>query len=57
MNLRQVRINFIYKIIDLFKNPTCKVFIKYRCVYSIYLNSNVISNKDKYLEVINWKQQ
>lgn len=57
MNLGQVRINFIYKIIDLFKNSICKVFIKYWCVYSIYLNSNVISNKNKYLEVINWKQQ
>lgn len=53
MNLGQVRINFIYKIIDLFKNSICKVFIKYWCVYSIYLNSNVISNKNKYLEVIN----
>lgn len=57
MNLRQVRINFIYEIIDLFKNSICKVFIKYWCVYSIYLNSNVISNKNKYLEVINWKQR
>lgn len=53
MNLIQVRINHILIFISQFKNYIDEVFIKYAFVYSIYLNSNVISNKKRYLEVIN----
>ena len=57
MNLGQVRINHILIFISQFKNYIDEVSIKYEFVYSIYLNLNVISNKNRYLEVINWKQQ
>ena len=53
MNLGQVRINHILIFISQFKNYIDEVSIKYEFVYSIYLNLNVISNKNRYLEVIN----